>query len=138
MVLINVYRVVYEKAFYWLYLRAITEAVTRQEFEKPCMKNTTIISRQLKLEWKYVKILLNSQLPREYDKEMVSLPIFSHTSTLQNVFRKLGWNNSLSIEGEYLNHLRFIGEIVQESNSSEELQQLINELDATSINRGYV
>jgi hypothetical protein len=56
---------------------------------------------------------------------------------LEQVFRRLSWDNKgMMINGERLNHLRFADDIVLISNSCEELQEMLNEINSESKKLG--
>ena len=52
------------------------------------------------------------------------------TSCLEGIFRELDWERKgLNINGEYLNHLRFANDIILISETAEDLQEMVSDLN---------
>ena len=101
----------------------------------------------------YVKIMENIyekgstiiRLHKESDKikiekgvrqgDTISPKLF--TSCLESIFRKIDWEGKgININGEYLNHLRFADDIILISETPEELQIMLNDLNRESLKVG--
>ena len=59
------------------------------------------------------------------------------TAALESLFRQLTWETrGLTIDGEYLSHLRLADDIIICANTPHELQQMLKELADESENQG--
>ena len=59
------------------------------------------------------------------------------TACLESIFRKMDWEGKgININGEYLNHLRFADDIILISETPEELQVMLNDLNRESLKVG--
>lgn len=59
------------------------------------------------------------------------------TLAMEDIFKTLTWENKgISIDGTYLNHLRFADDIVIFSSNLEELRQMLEELRTASLEVG--
>ena len=59
------------------------------------------------------------------------------TACLEGIFRELNWENKgLNINGEFFNHLRFADDIVLISETAEDLQEMVSDLNKESLKVG--
>ena len=59
------------------------------------------------------------------------------TACLENIFRKMKWESEgININGEYLNHLQFADDIIIIKEKSEELQEILDDLNRESLKVG--
>ncbi|KAJ2948735.1 hypothetical protein O0L34_g7995 [Tuta absoluta] len=105
------------------------------------------------VEHKYIRIMKNiytgTTAKIKLEREGESIPIQRgvrqgdplspklFSAVLEEVFRDIDWNNSgLNINSEKLTHLRFADDIVIFASTSEELQQMLGDLDIASKSVG--
>ena len=59
------------------------------------------------------------------------------TASLESIFRKSDWQGmGINIDGEYLSNLRFADDISTTTETSEELQKMLNDLNKESMKVG--
>ena len=64
-----------------------------------------------------------------------TIPPKRFTTCLEEIFKKLNWNEKKygsEVDGEHLSNLRFADDILQLTNSADQLQNMINELKTES------
>ena len=58
------------------------------------------------------------------------------TATLESIFRRLNWENKgVTIDGEFISNLRFADDILLCTETSQKLQQMLQELSDESTRR---
>ncbi len=122
----------YEKAFDSVKTAAVMQALKQQGVDELYIKVLEDIYRDstatIQLHKKSRKIPIRKGA-RQGDK--ISPILF--TACLEEVFKKLEWDDmGLKIDGEYLNNLRFADDIVLLSNSGEDLEKMISDLQRES------
>ena len=126
----------YEKAFDSVQIPAVLGAIQQQGVEEVYCNILEDIYKDgtatIKLHTETDKIPIKKGV-RQGDT--ISPKLF--TACLEEIFRKLEWEGKgIKIGDEHLNNLRFADDIVLLSESADELQQLINDLNRESLKVG--
>ena len=126
----------YEKAFDSVEISAVMRAIRKQGIDEAYVQTLEDIyndgSATIKLHKESKKIPIKKGV-RQGDT--ISPKLF--TATLEDIFRNLEWDNKgINVNGEYLSNLRFADDIVLFSDSGEELQQMMAELNRESLKVG--
>ena len=126
----------YEKAFDSVEISAVMQAIRRQGVDEIYIRILQDIyhdgTATIKMHRESEKIPIKKGV-RQGDT--ISPKLF--TACLEDIFRNLDWDNKgLNINGEHINNLRFADDIVLFSDSGEELQQMMEDLNRESLNVG--
>ncbi len=127
----------YERAFDSVKTTAFMQAFRQQGVDELYIKVLEDIYRHstetTKLHKKNTRIPIR-KVVRQGDT--ISPKLF--TACLDEIFKKLEWDDmGLKIDGEYLNNLRFVDDIVLLSNSREDLENMISDLHRESLKVGF-
>ena len=126
----------YEKAFDSVQISAVMEAIRKQGIEENYVQVLEDIyndgTATIVLHKESEKIPIRKGV-RQGDT--ISPKLF--TATLEDIFRSLEWDSKgININGEHLNNLRFADDIVLFSDSGEDLQKMMEELNTESLKVG--
>ncbi len=126
----------YEKAFDSVKTSAVMQALRQQRDDELYIKVLEDIYRDcmatIQLHKKSRKIPIRKGV-RQGDT--ISPKLF--TACLEEIFKKLEWDEmGLKIDGEYLNNPTFADDIVLQSNSWEDLEEMISDLHRESVQVG--
>ena len=122
----------YEKAFDSVEISAVMQALRKQGIQETYVRTLedvyTNSTATIKLHKDSERIPIGKGV-RQGDT--ISPKLF--TACLEEVFKNLEWENvGIKIDGEYLNNLRFADDIVLMSESGEELQMMLGDLNRES------
>lgn len=122
----------YSKAFDTLEHEAIWKALKNQGVEKKYIRMLRNIYTNSKAKIRLEKEGKEIKLGRGVRQgDPVSPKLF--TAVLEEIFRQLDWEkNGITINGEKLSHLRFADDIIIFSQTKEDLEGMINDLDRES------
>ncbi len=123
----------YEKAFDSVKASAVMQGLRKQGVDELYIKILEDIYRDstatIQLHKKSSKIPIRKGV-RQGDT--ISPKLFR--ACLEEIFKKLEWDDmGLTIDGEYLNNLRFADDIVLLSNSGEDFEKMICDLHRESL-----
>ena len=126
----------YEKAFDSVDIAAVLNAIRSQGVEEPYCALLDEIYRKgtaiIRLHADTSKIPIKKGV-RQGDT--ISPKLF--TACLEEIFRKLNWSEKgIRIGNDNLSHLRFADDIILFSDSANQLQQMVNELNRESLKVG--
>lgn len=126
----------YEKAFDSVKTSAVLTSLSKINIETTCIKLLQTIYQNAT-----ATVAMNDQKATIHLKkgvrqgDTISPKLF--IAVLEEVFNEINWNGKgIIINDERLNHLRFADDIVLISNSTKELNDMIEELDKVSIQVG--
>ena len=126
----------YEKAFDSIEINAIANALIRQNIPKKYIRTllniNTNCSTSIRLYHNDIVIPINRGV-RQGDS--ISPKLF--TATLEDMFRKLNWENrGIMVDGELLSHLRFADDIVLFAYDVQSATEMLKELNEASTQVG--
>ena len=125
----------HEKAFDSIEINAVLQAIhcqgiaydyvaLIQELNSSCSTDITLFYRPL-----HIPVARGVK-----QGDTISPKLFN--AGLEEIFRKLNWSSGININGERLNHLRFADDIVIVGEMTEEVEEMLRELDRESARVG--